>query len=79
MRAAVVGVPWASPERADQYATLLDAVTNADPVERFLSPWIILEDGRILNPHQIADRRKLARGGSLQRRWICESRSPWLL
>jgi hypothetical protein len=65
MRAAVVTVPWAYPERADQYATLLDAVLNAGPVDRPVSPWIILEDGRILTPMQILQLRRIVHGGSL--------------
>jgi hypothetical protein len=63
MRASVVAVPWAHPERADQHATLLDAVLNAGAVDGRFSPWIILEDGRILTPMQILELRRLVRSG----------------
>jgi hypothetical protein len=63
IRAAVVAVPWAHPERADRYSSLLDAVINAGSVERSVSSWIVLEDGRILSPAQISKLHQLVRAG----------------
>ena len=65
MRAAVLPVPWAHPDRADRYETLLDAVLKAGPDDRPFSPWIILEDGRMLTPMQIMELRKVIGSGSL--------------
>jgi hypothetical protein len=65
LRAAVVAAPWVHPDRTHQYNTLLDAVVNADPEGLDLAPWIILEDGRMLNPQQIATLRKNIEAGSL--------------
>jgi hypothetical protein len=65
MRAAVVPVPWAYPDRAHRYETLLDAVLNAGPDDRPFSPWIILEDGRMLTPTQIMELRKVISSGSI--------------
>ncbi len=65
IRAAVVATPWAHPERSGRYETLLDAILNADPDGGELAPWIILEDGHMLNPRQIATLRESINRGSL--------------
>ena len=58
-------VPWAHPDRADRHETSLDAVLNAGPDDRPFSPWIILEDGRMLTPKQIMELRKIISSGSI--------------
>jgi hypothetical protein len=64
-RAAVVAAPWALPDRASQYRTLLDAVIAADHDSAELAPWIVLEDGRMLNPRRVAALRESIAAGSL--------------
>lgn len=64
MRAAVVNVPWACPEPEECYATLLDAVIDIRSLAQAASPWIILEDGRILSPRQIARLHSLVHRGA---------------
>jgi hypothetical protein len=64
VRAAVVCVPWAHPEPEGRYATLLDAVIGIGSTEPTAAPWIILEDGRIVNPRQIARLYSLVHSGA---------------
>lgn len=65
MRAAVVPVPWAHPDRADCYETLLDAVLAVGADGKASSCWIILEDGRMLAPKQVSELRELVDSGSI--------------
>ena len=65
MRAAVMPVPWAHPDRADRYETSLDAVLKAGPDDQPFSPWIILEDGRMLTPKQVIELRKIISRGAI--------------
>ncbi len=65
IRAAVVETPWAVPNVTRQYGTLLDAAINAGSDGEDFDRWIVLENGRMLNPWQVAALRSAIHEGSL--------------
>lgn len=63
MQAVIVDTPWQNPAAGRRFDTLLEAVLDARLDSDDLSPWIFLEDGRLLSPAQIANHRQLLLSG----------------